>query len=402
MADLSLKTTLGIVVESVAGTYDAPDSGDTLTVADLRPSIEGITADIREFTGSIHRPGPSVLGKTLTITGRLLLRGPGGSSPPLADAWVQGRILRAAGMTEVVTGTAIPAAPEAIAAGGTTSTVTLGATATGTADLYKAMLLLIEGLGSAGRAQLTMGRSNTSGKLVTLPETAADDLDDTGTKWQLPKQLVYQLGSASPPTLSASCWVGNRRINGEGMAISAFKINMPTSSRESQDVPSIEFTLTGKVHSIVDDLSPPVPPAGLAVPPYRDGKLWVANKQLGGSSFSIDFGAQIGFPPNPNEEDGNETAQLTETTRTVDLTLNQVALTDFDDVTLAEEQGYHSLFALWGLASGNAFGLIVTDMRFNHRSPDNSGSFVTQTGAAYVDGTTKTIALAIPFGLAAF
>lgn len=403
MADLSLKTVLAVEVEVTPGTYVAPDSSDTITVADLRPSIEGLTADIREFTGSIHRPGPVVLGKTFTVSGRILLRGPGGSSPPAADAWILGRLLRAAGFAEVVTSAAVPASPEAIGAGGSTTTVELGATATGTADLYKAVMLYIEDLSAtAGKGQLTMARSNTAGKVATLPETAGGALTDVGTDWQMPKQLVYQLSSGTPPTLSVSCWIGERRYNAAGCAISSFRINCPTSSRDSQDVPSIEFTLTGKVESVADDASPPTPPAGLAVPPFRDGKMWVANKQLGGAGFSIDFGAQVGYPPNPNEEDGNETAQLTETTRTVDLTLNQVALTTFDDVTLAEDQGYHSLFALWGLASGNAFGLIVTDMRFNHRSPDNSGAFVTQTGQAYIDGTTKTVALSLPFGLSAW
>lgn len=401
MGDLSLKTVLGIEVEVTPGTYVAPDSSDLITVADLRPTIDGLTADIREFTGSVHRPGPVVLGKTFSVSGRVLLRGPGGTAPPAADAWILGRILRAAGFTESVTSTAVPASPEAVGAGGSTTTVELGVSATGTVDLYKGMMLLISALsGTAGKPQLVMGRSNDASKIVTLPETAAGAL--TSGNWQLPKQLTYLLSSGTPPTLSVSCWVGNRRYNGKGCAISSFRINMPTSSRDSQDVPSIEFTLTGDLQSVADDASPPTPPAGLAVPPFRDGKLWVANKQLGGSSFTIDFGAQIGYPPNPNEQSGNETAQLTETTRTVDLTLNQVALTAFDDVTLAEDQANHSLFALWGLASGNAFGVIVTDMRFNHRSPDNSGAFVTQTGQAFVDGTTKTIALSLPFDLAAF
>ena len=395
MADLSLRTVLGIKVEATAGTYTAPNvATDLITVADLKPTIEGLTADIREFTGSIHRPGPIVLGKAITITGRLLLRGPGGTAPPAADAFIAGRIMRAAGMSEVIVNTAVPVAPEVVGAGGTTSSVQLGATASATVDLYKAKMILLDALG-VGKKGLTMVRSNDASRIAVIAETAATAIA-TGN-WQLIPQLAYVLSPAAPPTLSVSCWIGGRRVNARGCAISSFKINMPTSSRDSQDVPSVEFTLTGDVESVADDANPPVPPAGLAVPPFRDGKLYVASKQLGGSSVTIDFGAQVGYPPNPNRATGNETAQLTETTRTVDLTLNQVALTAFDDVTLAEQQNYHSLFALWGLGVGNAFGVIVTDMRFNHRSPDNSGAFVTTTGQAFVDGTDRTIALVVPF-----
>lgn len=396
MADLSQVTILGIKVESTSGTYDAPSSSDLVLVADLKPSIEGLTTTVNEFTGSIHKPGPIVLGKSFSASGRILLRGPGGASPPAADAWIPGRLIRAAGFTEVVTATAVPTSPEAVGGTGSTTTATLGFTASTTVDVYKGMMILLSLLGS-NKAGLTMVRSYSAAKLATLMETHTAAI--TSGNWQLPRQLTYLLSAGTPPTLSVSCWIGGRRINARGCAISAFKINLPTLSRDSQDVPSIEFTLTGDVQTIVDDASPPSAPTGLAIPPYRDGKLWIANKQLGGSSVSIDFGAQVGFPPNPNFTSGNETAQVTETTRTVDLTLNQVALTAFDDVALADAQGYSSLFGLWGLASGNAFGLAITDMRFNHRSPDNGGPFVTSTGSAFVDGVDKTIALSLPFNV---
>ena len=394
MADLSLQTCLGIKVESTSGTFSAPStSTDLITVADLKPQIDGRTADIKEFTGSIHRPGPVVLGKNFSVSGRILLRGPGGTSPPAADTLILGRILRAAGLAESIVSTAIPAAPEAVGAGGTTSVVQLGTTASTTVDLYKAQMIALSALGT-GKPGLTMVRTNDASKNATLAETALSALT-TGT-WQLIKQLAYIMSTAIPPTLSVSCWVGTRRIDGVGCAISAFKINLPTASRDSQDVPSIEFTLSGDVQAIVDDTAP-TPPVALVVPPFRDGKLWIANKQLGGSSVTIDFGAQVGYPPNPNKPTGNDSAQTTETTRTVNLTLNQTTLATFDDVGLANAQTYQSLFALWGLGVGNCFGVMVTDMRFNHRTPDNSGAFVTSTGDAYVDGANKTIGLVFGF-----
>lgn len=396
MADLSLQTVLGIAVETTPGTYIAPGVADLVTVADLKPTIDPLTADIREYTGSIHRPGPVVLGKTFSVSGKILLRGPGGASPPAAGAWVPGRVLRAAGFAEAITSTAVPVAPEALGAGGDTSNVVLGASGSATDDIYVGLLMMLSGLG-ANRAALSPVRDYAgSTKTALLAETTGAAI---AGNWQLPKQLTYLLSTGAPPTLSVSCWVGKRRYNGVGCAISSFKINLPTSSREGQDVPSIEFTLTGDVQSAVDDANPPSPPAGLAIPPFRDGKLWVSNQQVGGSSVTIDLGAQVGYAPNPNKKTGNESAQLTETTRTVNLTLNQVAISTFDDITMSDSQANYPLFGLWGLASGNAFGLLVTDMRFAPRSPDNSGALVTNTGTAYIDGANRTIALSIPFGV---
>jgi hypothetical protein len=392
MADLSLNSVLGIALETTPGTYVAPTTSDLIAVADLRPTIDGITSDIREFTGSIHRPGPVVFGKTFNVTGRLYLRGPGGSAPPAANAWVPGRIMRAAGFAELITAAAIPAAPEALGAGNEIAVV-LGASGSSSDDIYNGLLMALSGLG-ANRAGLSSVRDYTgSNKSARLAERQAGPI---AGNWQLPPQLTYALSTATPPTLSVSCWIGNRRYNGVGCAISSFRFNLPAAGRESQELPSIEFTLSGDLDSAID-ASPPSPPAGLAIPPFRDGKLWVSEKQVGGSSVSIDMGAQVGYPPNPNRKSGNDAAQLTETTRTVDMTLNQVAIAAFDDLTMSDSQAYYPLFALWGLGSGNAFGLIVTDMRFAPRSPDNSGAFVTNTGQAYVDGASRTIALSIPF-----
>jgi len=394
MGDLSLNSTFGIKVESDPLTFAAPNTTtDLITCAELKATIQGLTADIKEFTGTIHRRGPVVLGSTIEISGKLLLRGPGGSTVPIADALVIGRILRAAGFTESIVSAAVPVAPEAVAAGGSTSSVTLGTTATGTADLYKGKMIALSALG-AGKAGLTMVKSNDAAKLAQLPEVAGGALT-TGT-WQLIKQIAYIFSNSAGPTLSSSVWLGKQRIDAGGLAVSSFKVNMPTSSKEGQDVPSIDFTLTGDIVTWADDTAP-VPAAALAVPPFRDGKMWVANTQLGGSSFTIDFGMKVAFPPNPNRLTGSEPAQMVETTRKVDLTLNQVPLATWNHVTQAQGQGYYSLYALWGLGVGNAFGLLVPEMRFNFRSPDNSGDFVTTTGEAYIDTADKAISLVFAF-----
>lgn len=395
MADLSNKSVLGLAVETVPGTFVAPNTTtDLIRIADLRLTINGLTVTTQEFTGSIHRPGPSVLGKTFEISGRIILRGPGGTSPPAADGFVPGRILRAGGFEETVISTAVPASPAEVGVGSTTTTAVLGTAAAATADVYKGLALFLESIGASVPRGLAMIRAYSAGKAALLARVAGATIADD---YQIPKQLAYRLSAtATPPSLSASCWFGGRRYDGNGLAISSLRINIPTASREANEFPSIEFTLAGDYQQDADEAAP-IPPSVLAVPPYRDGHLWVANKQIGGASISIDLGAEIGYPPNPNRASGNDAAQLTATTRTVTLNLNQQLKATLDFVALADAQATHAIEAMWGLASGNYFGVIVTDARFNYQSPDNSGAFITTQGEAYVDDADRTIALTIPF-----
>lgn len=389
MADLSNQSVLGIKVESVAGTFDGPTTSDLLRVADLRPSLAGLTSQVQEFTGSIHRPGPSVTGSTFEVSGRILLRGPGGSSPPAADAFIMGRIMRAAGFSETVIAAAIPASPEALGAA-TTTQVTLGTTPAGTADLYKAAALLLAAQG-AGLAGMAMTRSYSAAKVALLARVFG--VAPTGN-YQIPRQLLYRLDpSGTPPTLSVSVWIGAKRYNGRGCAISSFRFVVPTASRDQTDPPSIEFTLSGDLEGDVDEAAPAAPNAIVAPPPFRNGALWIAGKRLAASSLSIDLGAELATEPDPNQPTGNKAAQLIGTTRTVQMTLSQVPKSAFDPIALANAQEQHGIEAVWGDASGNKIGLIVTDARFDFPSPDNSGPLVNTTGQAYVDGANRDIGL---------
>lgn len=397
MVDISANTVLGLALEVTPGTFVAPSApDDLLTVADLRPSIAGLTSEVSEFTGSIHRPGPKVGGASFEVSGRCLLRGPGGTEPPAADTFVAGRILRAAGFAETILSAAIPVAPEALGSATDGDTVVLGTTAAGTADLYTGLAVHLAALGAlnpnAGGG-ITLIKDYLADKTAELAETFGGSL---AGNYQILEQVAYILSSAAAPTLSASTWIGSKRYDGRGLSLSSLRINLPTFSRESTDLPSIEFTLTGDLHQDADDTAP-VPDVSLAVPSFKNGKLMVANTKLGGSSLSIDFGATVAYAPDPNQTTGNLAATLTETTRRAELTLNHVSKASFDFLGLANAQSYHSIMALYGLASGNAVGALVPEARFNYFSPDNGGALVNMTGEMLIDGADRSIALVFPY-----
>ena len=396
MVDRSANTVLGLTLETTPGTFNAPNPAtDLITVADLRPSIAGLTSDVQEFTGSIHRPGPKVGGASFEVSGRVLLRGPGGGAVPGADEFVLGRILRLGGFSETILSAAIPVAPEALS-GGTVNSATLGAGAAATEDLYQGLAIFLDAMGALHPntgGGLNMIKAYTAAKLATFAQTHGSSL--TGN-YQIPQQVAYRLSSAEPPSGSASCWIGSKRYDGVGLSLSSLRFNFPTFSRESTDMPSVEFTISGDLAGDDDD-TPPVPDTTIAVPPFKNGKLHVANTPLGGTSLSVDFGATLAYAPNPNKATGNESATLVETTRRVEFTLNHVSKAAFDFLGLADAQAYHSIMAMYGLASGNAVGMLVPAARFNYASPDNGGPLVNMSGEMFIDDADRSVDLVFPY-----
>jgi len=119
------------------------------------------------------------------------------------DVWVKSRaagetvpdfgvLLKMCGMSETATGTAVPAAPEALAAGGSTTTAVLGASATGTADLYNGMPVNF----TSAVTGLSAIADYTAGKLATLVDTMGGSLVAT-SNYQILKNVVYRFASSS-------------------------------------------------------------------------------------------------------------------------------------------------------------------------------------------------------------
>ena len=397
MVDLTANSSLAIKAQSAPATYAAPTSADAIPVANLSWRPTPIQSDNPEYRGSIHRPGPIVLGASYDVTFDILLRGPGGASPPAADAFIPGRVLRALGFTENVVSAAIPAAAEALTAGGTTTTANLGVSAVATDDLYTGLAIQLASLGTIGQpASLAMIRDYIgTGKVAHIAQTAGGAYSGN---YQIPKQLAYTLAATgTPPVLSFSLWQGNRRYNFLDMAPSSARLSFPTASRGGgSDYPRLSCTFSGDAQSDLDEAAPVVT-SSVAIPPFKGGKQHVSGLAMGGSSISLDLGTRVGFPPNPNKTSGSDPAQLTETRRTLTLDLNQVSKSFLDLQALAAAQAEHAIQLLYGLASGNYVGFVATHARLNYPEAQAGGDFFTTRGDAYVDGAEKTIGLTFPY-----
>lgn len=396
MARKSNITAMAVKMQAVRNVFQAPSSTtDVYPFSNLRFDIAGQTVENNEYTGSIHKSGPDVAGKTVSGSFNVNLRPPGGPDVPVADAWIPGRYLKSAKFTEVRQAVAIPAAPEALGVGSTTTAAKLGATAGTTLDLYKGMALFLSDKGTTYKERLTAIRSYATDKMATLMQTLPAI---PGANWQLPKQLSYQrsISEAAAPFLSVSLWLDGVRIDLVDFQVSGLRIPIPVSSRESTQVPQMEVSFTASIETTADQATPSIPALG-GTPLFKDGDYWAAYKAVGGSDLSLDFGLRTSYPPNPNFKDGSDAGELVESRSTLTMDRQAYLKAELDTLALAEAQAQHPLFAQWGYTPGKIVQVVVPDARFNYQSPELGGEFITERGEMYIDVFDKNVCINFPY-----
>lgn len=395
MAASTANTAVAIAIQAVADTFTTPiQPADLMPVSQLSLRIDGITIANDEYTGSSMRNGDAVAGKRVTLSYRIKMRAPGGASPPAANAFLLGRVLQAAKMTELLTTAAIPAAPEALGAGSTTTSATLGITAAATADLYKALPLLLSSKGATFKQQLTAIRSYSAAKAAALPETLG--AVPTGN-YQIPKSVAYlrSNSSADPVQLSQSVWLGGNRYDLKNCALTQCQFVVPVSAQQAQ-YPEIQVTYDCTISAYTNEAAPAVASLG-AIPLFKDGEQHLAMFEIGGQTFTVDLGITGEAPPNPNKPDGTDPSQLVGSTARLSVRRQQYAKNVFDSMALADAQSQHPFYAMWGTGSGTIVQVLVPDARFNYPSPDLGGNFVMEDGELLIDALDRSVAIIFPY-----
>lgn len=384
------KKAFAVANQLTAGTAVVLTGADCLDVSSVSYQPQTITAQDPRYTGTIHRRGPAVLGATYDVSFEWPIHGPGGSSVPAADAFIIGRILKQWGFTE--NRFATPIASEAFTVP-TNTGATLGTSAAATAELYKGLAINLAPVGAIP-AGLAMIANYSASKVATF----ARDRALSAGNYTIPAQLAYTLATTVPDAgMSMTIWEDGHRLNFADMRPTAATITLNTASRDNNDaVGVITGTFSGTLISEANEATPVVPPT-IAIPPFRDGQQDIANVQLGGSSVSLDLGLRAAFPPNPNQADGSNPGLTVETMRTLTYDLNKVQRTVIDFNALARAQSVHPSQFLYGLGSGNYFGMMVDAQRFGFPSSQEGSDFLTTTGQAYLDGVDKAISLTFPY-----
>jgi hypothetical protein len=374
--------------QSVAGTPVVLTTADLLDVSSVTITPNAQTTTDPRYTGSVDLTGDQLIGVSHEVSFEWLIHGPGAGTLPLANAFIGGRVLTALGFTENRIATAITGNYTA----GTATSVTLDTGAAATAQLYKALALNVISQG-ASPIGMAMIQDYTAAKVATLARNRT--LVSAGGTYAIPEQLAYTFTSAKP-VAGASITVGddqNDRQNFRDWRPTSGQIELVTAARDGGES-YCKITVSGTC-TLYSTAVEAVPAVGslVPIPPFRDGQQDIANFQLGGASVRIDLGLRSAGPPNPNQLDGSDPAQIVETKRTVTYELNQHARATVDWDVIAKDQNKHPSQFLWGLGSGNYMGVMIDAQRFNYRTKNEGGDFMTNTGDAWIDGVEKCLAL---------
>lgn len=385
---------MGIAIQSAAGVFEEPAAPDDLVgVSVPNNAYEVITADDPTATGAVWRAKPIYLGKTGTAGATIPLRGPGGASPPDANEWPVGRILQAAGFTEVRNATAITDT----SAGGTTSSITLEAGSNAADDFYLGYPIQHANFGEAGFRATTMVQDyDGTTKVATIPETVTAPA--TGD-YTIPPFLAYVLGTMTtvPPLLSVSIWRDKKRYDYLDWRPTSLSIDVPVTNDANQVFPSIDFSGRATPHQVVDEDAPTLPSSilNVPVPPARGGKFVLDRVKLGHQSIRFALNVDTAAPSNQNKDQGQDGYEITSGTRQISLDLNQMNVTDLDIDARVDNQTVLPILSTWGLGAGNRWGLLLPNNCLQAHSPGDRNGFVNLTGDAAPVDVDKSASLAV-------
>lgn len=382
---------MGVTIQPTPGVFNAPNSTtDLLPISSPDNGNDAITSDDDTLTGALWGAPRQFLGERGRAGATCRLRGPGGATPPAANGWVMGRILQAAGFTEIrnaaaITGTA--------AANALTDSLVLAAGSSAVDDFYKGWPIQHAGIGAGIRANSLIRKYNGTTKLAELMETLGSAIN-TGS-YTIPAGLFYILSTGlTVPLLSVSIWRHKKRYNYADCALSKFAINIPVSNDQQTDSPTIEFSVVGTPQVPVDENAPPLPDAALTPPPpAKAGKFGLNKTLIGHQSLRLEFGLEAGAPPNQNFDYGQESYELLNGTRTVSLDVNQMLESQMSLAALTAAQTSMPIESIWGLGAGNRFGVGIPNVVLNPLAPNGRNGFVGMSGDAAVLDVDKSVSI---------
>lgn len=387
---------MAVAIQPVAGVFTAPATpAGLLAVASPTFTIEALTATDETATGSIWESNRIFLGQTVTAGGTIPVRGPGGASPPAANVWPVGLVLQSGGWIETVRATATNAV---LQAGSTTTALVLANTESAVDDFLVGAPLSQTNIGTGFKATTVIrdyvGASRTALLAETLGAAPA-----TGANYTIPASLSYVLGTLTtdPPTLSVRIWRDKKRYDIKDWKPQSINFDIPVSNEANQGYPSIEFSGKGNLEAIADDTTPSLPSSILSVPPppARDGKFYLDSVRLGHQSMRFSEAAETGAASNQNSATGQDAYDILSGTRTIELDLNQMAVTDFDYAPRVANQTIMPLLSTWGLGAGNRFGFLLPNAVLDPLSPGERNGYVSLTGNAYPTDVDKSAAFVV-------
>lgn len=360
---LALKVESTPGVDAIAGT---PAAGDWLD-AQLNQTPDVVIVPNPSFTGTLDgRPGIAG-GARFVIQGvRVPLRGSGTAGT--APDWL--KVLTAAGMVQVDTGTAVGAPTAATA--GTGTTATLATPFAATLDLYRFMPVTLSG--NPATARTTLITDYTAGRVATLARTFAPVLStstlaqipvnnllrltDTDTDWKTLTVYAYQAGQL---TIGTYCVVLNPRfeLTAGGIGFLVFDL------LGVQAVDPADAALPAGAGAVVR----PQPPV------WRNGECQLGRAVVRAETATLSLGTTGVLAPNAEALNGFDGAHIM--SRDPRAQIRVMAESTASAAAMAAlRAGTETLFsAIIGSTAGNRIGLILSPaIREGQARSDGNGA----------------------------
>jgi hypothetical protein len=350
--------------ESVEDTPETPSaSTDAVKVENLAVNFNPQQIQTNEATGSLDSSGPIPVGLQTTISFDVLLKGSGAAgTPPECN-----EMLKACGWAETITASAIPASPEAATAGSATS-VTLGASFTATAQLYRGMPLSLTVNPTAATPFIS---DYTVGKLATLTDTFSPVLDGT-TLCQIPANVLYTPASDSIPSGTLEIYVDGIKY------IFAGSRGAPVFNVATQNVGRISFNFNGRFVSQTDLPVPATTYDSTRPPAFKNAVMNLDRVCVALQNFSVDTGNSLVNLPDPCAAQGWGPAQITERNMTGSMDPNKTLVATRDVITAMDAGTSVIIHARWGEVTGNKVAITVPSALYTGVSLGDRSGIVTE------------------------
>lgn len=354
-------------IETTEGVDAGPLPGtDAVLVESPAISFNPQNIETNEVTGSLDGAGPIAGGMTVQITCDVLLKGSGTAGTP--PEW--GKMLKACAWSEIVTAAAVPLAPEAATAGAASS-LTLGAGASGTAQAYRGMPLLLSGNPAAGATSFVT--DYTAGKLASLADAFSPALS-VGTSYQVPVNVLYRPASIAVPSLTLYLYQDGILYKVVGARGNA------TIKLQSGNIGRISFTFTGMFAGKVDAAVPTGLVYDATRPPvWKGGKALVNRVPSAMANLTVEFGNQMANPDNPNAAEGYDPSVVTGRKMTGSCDPLETLVATRDSMAALRGGTRQPIHASYGLTTGNRIGLTIPAAQYTNLQPGNRNGLVTNT-----------------------
>lgn len=376
----TLRSRRGVMLfkpETTPGSDAAPATTNAILVENPRLTFDQSLTETNEFSQSLDPRAPIVGGLRAALAFDTYIKGSGaaGTAPEFGD------LFKVCGWEEVVTA-AIPS--EAASTGGA-STVTLGASATTTAQAYRGMPIVLSG--NPATASLAFITDYTASKIATLTRTYSPVLSSS-TNYAIPANVLYR-----PTSDLSNIKAGSVYLYMDGLLYKLFGTRgNPVFNLTAGGPGRISWNLTGIYGGKSDAAVPAISGYDSTRPPiWRDpdgysGVMMINRAEAALQQLTFDNGNQLVYPDNPNALEGFDPTEIT--ARRMTGTINPLAtLVATRDLMADFRAGTSRIInAAYGTVAGNRFALTMPACQPTGYQPGDRDGLMTEEVQFFAGG----------------